>query len=95
MTQQQILDVAGYEESDCYTPLQRLVLRYADALSDTPARVPPQLFDALRAELDEQQLVELTSAIAWKNYLARFNAAFEVEAEGLAEADFCLLPPQL
>lgn len=70
-----------------------MVLRFADALTDTPSRVPQELFDSLRAELNEQQLVELTSSIAWKNYLSRFNAAFEVEAEGLSESEFCLLPP--
>ena len=42
-----------------------------------------------------QQLVELTSAIAWENYLPRFNRAFAVEAEGFAAGSFCAVPARL
>jgi alkylhydroperoxidase family enzyme len=50
------------------------------------------LFDALRTRFDERELVELTSAIAWENYRARFNHAFGCEAEGFSEGAFCPLP---
>jgi hypothetical protein len=37
-------------------------------------------------------MVELTSAIAWENYRARFNHAFRIEAEGFYRGALCLLP---
>ncbi len=41
---------------------------------------------------DPQQMVELTSAIAWENYRARFDHAFGIEAEGFSEGAVCALP---
>jgi len=46
----------------------------------------------LRRHLDERQMVELTSAIAWENYRAPFYHAFGIEAEGFSEGAFCPLP---
>ena len=39
-----------------------------------------------------RQMVELTSAIAWENYRARFDHAFGIEAEGFSAGAFCPLP---
>ncbi len=54
--------------------------------------VPDELFDRLRAELDEPQLVELTNIIALENYRARFNWAFGIEGQGFSEGAFCVRP---
>ena len=56
------------------------MLALADAMTETPARVDPELFERLRTRLTQAQLVELCSSLAWKNYLARFNRVFDVEA---------------
>jgi hypothetical protein len=37
-------------------------------------------------------MVELTSAIAWENYRARFDHAFGIEAEGFSAGAVCALP---
>jgi rRNA maturation RNase YbeY len=68
------------------------VLEYAECLTRTPAEVADELFERLRARLDERQLVELTATIAWENYLGRFNRGFAIEPQGFAEGGFCLLP---
>ncbi len=68
------------------------MLTYADAITNTPVEVPKTLFAKLREHFDEAQLVELTAAIAWENYRARFNHAFGIEAEGFSEGAFCALP---
>ncbi len=39
------------------------------------------------------QLVELTNAIAWENYRARFNRVFECESENYSDGAVCLTPP--
>ncbi len=92
LAEEKLLALPQYESSTAFSELERQVLRYADALTATPAQVPQELFAALEAELGEAGLVELTAAIAWENYRARFNRAFEVEAEGFLEGAHCLLP---
>jgi len=81
-----------YRDSPAFSPLEKLVLDYAAAMTRTPAEVPDALFAALRAELSEAQLVELTAAIAWENYRARFDRAFGVEAQGFSKGAYCPLP---
>ena len=68
------------------------MLTYAVAMTQTPVEVPDELFEKLKRVFDERQLVELTSAIAWENYRARFNHAFGIEAEGFSKGAFCPLP---
>jgi alkylhydroperoxidase family enzyme len=81
-----------FEASSEFNATERLVLRYAVAMTGTPVQVPEGLFQALRQVFDERQLVELTSSIAWENYRARFDHAFGIEAEGFYRGALCLLP---
>lgn len=84
--------LADFESSREFNELEKLVLRYATAMTATPVEVPGGLFDALQQHFDERQMVELTSAIAWENYRARFNHAFGCEAEGYSEGAYCPVP---
>jgi 4-carboxymuconolactone decarboxylase len=84
--------LADFESSPALSELEKLVVRYAAAMTRTPVEVPEPLFDTLKRHFNERQLVELTSSIAWENYRARFDHAFGIEAEGFSEAAFCPLP---
>lgn len=86
------MDLTDFEHSNAFTDLEKAVLRFATHLTLTPADVPDDVFDALRTHFSPEQLVELTSAIAWENYRARFNRAFGVEAEGYAAGSVCAMP---
>jgi len=92
ITEAQLAALPRWEASDAFDPLERRVLEYAGEMTKTPVEVPPALFEALRAELGPAGLVELSAAIAWENYRARFNHAFGVESEGYSEGAVCLLP---
>lgn len=48
--------------------------------------MPDEVYTAVRTLFGEAGVVELASAIAWENYRARFNRAFDIENEG-----FCSL----
>jgi alkylhydroperoxidase family enzyme len=87
-----ILELSDHQTSDAYSDLEKSALDYAIALSDTPAEVSDALFESLREQLSEAQLVELTAVIALENYLARFNRGFDVKAEGLSDSAVCPLP---
>ncbi|HLL92539.1 MAG TPA: carboxymuconolactone decarboxylase family protein [Solirubrobacteraceae bacterium] len=92
VTEQQLLALAHYRESEEFTPLERLVLDYAVAMSRTPTTVTDELFAALRQHFDERQLVELTNVIALENMRARFNSAFDMTPAGFSEGMVCVAP---
>ena len=60
--------------------LESLVIRYAARMT-LDVKVPDELFDALRQQFDETQIVELTSAIATYNMVARFLVALGITPE--------------
>ncbi|MEU9452594.1 carboxymuconolactone decarboxylase family protein [Streptomyces sp. NPDC048277] len=53
------------------------VIAYADAMT-RDVRVPDELFDALRADFDDTELVELTATVAVYNMVSRFLVALDV-----------------
>ena len=86
------MGLVDFESSPEFTEVEKLALRYTVAMTATPVELADDLFNAMPARFDERQLVELTSAIAWENYRARFDHAFGCQAEGFSEAAFCPLP---
>lgn len=87
-----MLGLASFEASPYFTDDEKLVLRLAVQLTGTPAEVDDSLYAALRNRFSEHELVELSAAIAWENYRARFNRAFNVGAEGFSEGSVCAVP---
>lgn len=55
-----------------------MAIRIAEALTATPGVVDDGLYQEAAVEFGDAGLVELTSAIAWKNYLARFNRMYDI-----------------
>lgn len=92
VTDEQILALPRHREAPCFSALDRLVLDYAEAMTRTPVAVTDELFAGLRRHLDDEQLVELTAAIAWENWRARFNWAFAIGAAGFSEGAACPVP---
>jgi 4-carboxymuconolactone decarboxylase len=92
ISEEQIRTLAHYRQSSAFSPTEQLVLDYACAMTRTPVEVPDELFAALRATFDEPQIIELTAAIAWENYRARFDHALDIGAQGFSEGAVCALP---
>lgn len=82
--------VPAWRHSDLFTPLERLVMEYAEAMSDDPPSVTDELSAALREHLSDKQLVELTMMIAIENMRSRFNAAAGLTGQGFK--DRCEIP---
>lgn len=89
---EQIANLSSYRSDFNFSDLERLVLEYADGMTRTPVEVSDALFARLREKFTEPELVELTSAIAWENYRARFDHAFGIEAENFTEGAVCAMP---
>jgi alkylhydroperoxidase family enzyme len=92
VSEEKLAALADFETSGAFGEIEKLALRYTVAMTATPVEVSDELFAALRQRFDERQLVELTSAIAWENYRARYDHAFGAESEGFSEGAFCPLP---
>ena len=92
ISEQQLHDLPFHAESAAFSDLEKLVLDYSAAMTQTPEGVDDALFARLREHFDERQMVELTAIIAWENFRARFNAATGVPAQGFSKAGVCALP---
>jgi len=86
-----VREVPRWRESSVFSPLERRVMEYAEAASQTPPAVTDELSDALLADLGPAALVELAARVAFMNMSARMNIALGIHSEGFA--DSCGLPP--
>lgn len=84
-------EVPRWRESDVFTPLERDVLEYAEAMSQTPPTVTDELSARVLGQLGAPAMVELTAFIALVNFMTRSNVALGIESLGLAAS--CDLEP--
>jgi 4-carboxymuconolactone decarboxylase len=92
LSDDELLALPRYRESELFDELERLVLDYAVGMSRTPVEVSDELFAELRRRFDEAQLVELTNVIAVENMRGRFNLALGFGSAGFSEGMVCALP---
>ena len=59
-SEEQIEAIPHWQAASCFDEVERLVLAYTDCLVLEGGRVPDEVFDALRAELSDVQILELT-----------------------------------
>ncbi|MET9647438.1 carboxymuconolactone decarboxylase family protein [Streptomyces syringium] len=90
MAHEKLHDVPRWRESEVYTPLERDVMEYAEAMTATPPTVEDDLVGRLRQHLGDEGLVELTAMVAVENLRSRVNAAFGLAGQGFK--DSCDIP---
>ena len=78
--------VGSWRDADVFTEVQRVVLAYAEAMTDTTKTLDDDLFEQARSHFSDAQLVELTAWICLENFYSSFNRAFRIEAQG-----FCIV----
>jgi AhpD family alkylhydroperoxidase len=84
---EKLTELHRWRESVAYTPVERLVIEYAEAMTETPMRVTDEQVEELRQMLGEAALVEITALIALENMRARTNHALGITSQG-----FCAVP---
>ena len=82
--------VPRWRQSDVFTPLERDVLEYAEAMTNTPPTVTDELSASLLERLGPAALVELTVFIAFANLSTRANTAHGITSQGYSDA--CEIP---
>lgn len=83
--------VPRWRDSSVFTPVERAVLGYAEAMTQTPPTVTDEMVAPLLEQLGAAALVELTAVIALANMNSRGNVALGIESEGYAQS--CDLKP--
>lgn len=78
-------EVPRWRESAVFTPQERRVLEYAEAMTATPPEVTDEMAEALRVDLGDDAFVELTMMIAVENERSRTNSALGLTSQGFKE----------
>jgi AhpD family alkylhydroperoxidase len=87
----ELLALPRYRESDLFTEREKLALDYAVAVMRTPVEVTDELFARMSKHFSNQQLVEITALLTVVN-IDRFNAAFGIDAAGFSDGMVCVAP---
>jgi alkylhydroperoxidase family enzyme len=82
--------VPRWRESVVFTPLERAVLEYAEAMTNTPPTVTDELSATLLEQLGPAAMVELNACIAFANMATRANVAQGIESQGFSA--LCEIP---
>jgi alkylhydroperoxidase family enzyme len=87
----ELLDLPRYRESDRFTEREKTALDYAVAVMRTPVQVTDELFARMKEHFSNEQMVEITALLTLVN-LDRFNAAFGIGSAGFSEGMVCVPP---
>jgi len=91
LSDEELLALPRYRESDLFTEREKLALDYTVAVMRTPVEVTDELFARMKEHFNDKQLVEITALLTLVN-LDRFNAAFGIRSAGFSDGMVCVLP---
>jgi alkylhydroperoxidase family enzyme len=86
LSEDKIQEVERFATSPRFDERERLALECAEAMTITGRDVTDELFARVRARYSEDEVVELTAAVALENFRSKFNRALRIGAQG-----FCVI----
>ena len=81
MDEAKIQAIPHWQTSDVFSPVERAVLAYTDALALDGGRVADGVFDALRAHLSDEEILELTYITCMYDMHAKMSRALRTEQD--------------
>jgi uncharacterized peroxidase-related enzyme len=87
VTEQKLAEIWNYESSLLFSEAERVALDYARAAGVVPNEVTDELFDKLKLNWSDEQIVEITGVIAVFGFLNRFNDSMATPLEPQAIND--------
>ncbi len=81
MTDEQIKEMGFYHRSAAFDEKEKAVLLYAERMTRGAAAMRERTLQEMRKYFSEDQIVELTLAIATANFTNCFNDALQVEPD--------------
>lgn len=85
LTEEQIRAIPSWSAAGCFSPLERAVLAYTDALVLDRGRVPDGVFDALKAGLSDEEILELSYVVGTYAMHAVLSRALRLEYDDVDE----------
>jgi AhpD family alkylhydroperoxidase len=85
LTEEQIQAVPAWSVATCFSPIERAVLAYTDCLVLEGGRVPDGVFDALRAELSDVEILEFTYITCTYDMHATMSRALRLEYDDVGD----------
>lgn len=79
LSEEKIQAIPAWSVATCYSPIERAVLAYSDCLVLEGGRVPDAVFDALRVELGDTEILELTYVTCLYELHATMSRALRLE----------------
>ena len=79
LSEEKVDAIRAWSVADCYSPVERAVLAYTDCLVLESGRVPDAVFDALRAELSDEEILEFTYITCTYDMHATMSRALRLE----------------
>lgn len=79
VSQAQLDALAHWPDSAAFTPLERAVLAYTDAMT-RQVQVSDTVFAAVQVHLSDAHMVELTATVAAYNMVSRFLEALQIHS---------------
>jgi alkylhydroperoxidase family enzyme len=79
VSEARIAAIPGWQTADCYSAEERAVLAYADCLALQAGRTPDGVFEALKAFLSDEQILELTYIVCLYGMHAVMSRALRTE----------------
>ncbi|TVR29429.1 MAG: carboxymuconolactone decarboxylase family protein [Spirochaetaceae bacterium] len=92
--EEKLSQLASFRDSGIFSEAEKLALEYAEVITRSDVQVDDELFARLRRHYGEDAIVELTGLIAFQNMSSKFNAALDIEPQGLCRIQTRLLPSQ-
>lgn len=84
-TDDQVAAIPNWSIADCWTPVERALLAYTDCLVLQHGRVPEALFDALKAQLSEEEILEFTYITTTYAMHATMSRALRLEYDDVPD----------
>jgi alkylhydroperoxidase family enzyme len=85
ISEEKIAAVPSWQVSDLFSPVERAVLAYTDALSIAAGRVSDEIFGVLKEHLSDEEILELTYITAMYVMHAIISRALQVEYDDRAD----------
>ena len=79
VAEEKITNIPNWQTATCYTAKERLTLAYTDRLVTHGGRAPDALFEELRAEFSDEEILELTYATCLYHMHAIMSRALRTE----------------
>ncbi|MDX2314242.1 MAG: carboxymuconolactone decarboxylase family protein [Gammaproteobacteria bacterium] len=84
--QAKLSELATFDTSTRFTEREKAALSYAQVMTYSDNQPTAMHFERLRAEFDDDAIIELTALIAFQNLSSKFNAALDVAPQGFCNA---------